>query len=138
MQIPFIFIYLPAILSLMPFPLIVPPLEPKSSSAGTEKFLRWNRKVPRGELFLELVCTTQPARYKEIPNPPHSFRQRGQYELPLSCLRLALYSLQVTSSAVVARHVVQFVRRARGSDRAPREYFDAVRIAYRAHTVGND
>ncbi|WP_418801017.1 hypothetical protein, partial [Porphyromonas sp.] len=42
LQIPLISIYLPAILSLILFPLIVPPLEPKSSSAGTKKFQRWN------------------------------------------------------------------------------------------------
>ncbi|WP_298888390.1 hypothetical protein, partial [uncultured Porphyromonas sp.] len=35
-------IYLPAILSLMPFPLIVPPLELESSSLGTKKFQGWN------------------------------------------------------------------------------------------------
>ncbi|WP_418801421.1 hypothetical protein, partial [Porphyromonas sp.] len=43
LQIPLISIYLPAILSLILFPLIVPPLEPKSSSLGTKKFQEGNR-----------------------------------------------------------------------------------------------
>ncbi|WP_418801419.1 hypothetical protein, partial [Porphyromonas sp.] len=50
LQIPLISIYLPAILSLILFPLIVPPLELKRSSLGTKKILRWNCRVPLLEL----------------------------------------------------------------------------------------
>ncbi|WP_296930996.1 hypothetical protein, partial [Porphyromonas sp.] len=57
-QIPLISIYLPAILSLILFPLIVPPLEILFSTVGNSGLLRWTRKVPRGELFLELVYTS--------------------------------------------------------------------------------
>ena len=50
MRTPLISIYLPAILSLIPFLLKVPLLEPKSSSLGTKKFLPWNYRVPPLEL----------------------------------------------------------------------------------------
>ncbi|WP_281674255.1 hypothetical protein, partial [Porphyromonas asaccharolytica] len=46
-------IYLPAILSLMPFPLKVPPQESKSSSLGTKKFQErnccWNSYLLRNQ-----------------------------------------------------------------------------------------
>ncbi|WP_418802607.1 hypothetical protein, partial [Porphyromonas sp.] len=53
LQIPLISIYLPAILSLILFPLIVPPLELESSSVETKKFQEgnsfWNSYLLRGE-----------------------------------------------------------------------------------------
>ncbi|WP_418801447.1 hypothetical protein, partial [Porphyromonas sp.] len=53
LQIPLISIYLPAILSLILFPLIVPPLELESSPLGTKKFQEgnyfWNSYVQRAQ-----------------------------------------------------------------------------------------
>ena len=115
----------------MPFPLKVPPLELKSSSLGTKKF-------QEGNCFWNSYVLLSQHDTKRFQVRSSAFAKGGQYELQLSCLRLALYPLQVTSGAVVARHIVQFVRRAGGSDRTPREHYDAVRIAYRAHTMGND
>ena len=51
MQIPLIPIYLPAILSLMPFPLIVPLLELFSSKGGNIEFQRRKRKFPTLEIY---------------------------------------------------------------------------------------
>ena len=51
----------------MPFPLIVPPLELKSSCPGTRKFLPWNSKVPALELKSSKGGTTFGTRiYNEI------------------------------------------------------------------------